>query len=146
MTRMIFVNLPVSDLAKSTAFYEAVGATKNPQFSDDTASGMVFSDTINVMLLTHAKWASFTDRAIPDATRTAQVALCLSLEDRAEVDAFLSAGAAAGGEADVNPPQDHGFMYSRSLADPDGHIWEPMFFDMAVFAEQAAAAPERQPA
>ena len=134
---MIFVNLPVTNLARSTAFYEAIGATKNPQFSDETASGMVFSDTIHVMLLTHAKFSSFTDRAIPDATRTAQVALCLSYDTRTEVDAFMDAGAAAGGEADVNPAQDHGFMYSRSIADPDGHIWEPMFFDMTAFTEQS---------
>ena len=79
MPKMIFVNLPVTELDRSIAFYEAVGATKNPMFSDDTAACMVLSDTIHVMLLTYEKWKGFTDRAIPDAHVSAQVMLCLSL-------------------------------------------------------------------
>ena len=131
---MIFVNLPVTNLARSVAFYEAVGGTRNPQFSDDTSACMVLSETIFVMLLTHAKFAVFTTRRIPDAHQTAQVLLALSKESRAEVDAVVAKAASAHGEADPNPQQDHGFMYGRSYADPDGHIWEVFWMDPAAVA------------
>lgn len=129
MTRMIFVNLPVSDLAKSQTFYEALGFTNNPQFSDEGSACMVVSETIHVMLLTHAKWKGFTDRPIPPAT-ISEVLLALSCDSREAVDAMNAAAAAHGGTADINPVQDLGFMYNRNLADPDGHVWEAMFMDM----------------
>ena len=129
MTQSIFVNLPVADLKRSMAFYEALGFTNNPQFTDETAAGMVWSDTINVMLLTHDKWRTFTDRPIPPAT-SSEVMLALSCESREAVDRMSEAAAAAGGTADVNPAQDHGWMYGRDLADPDGHVWEPFWMDM----------------
>ena len=131
MAKQIFVNLPVRDLAKSKVFYEAVGFTNNPQFTDDTAACMVLSDTIYVMLLTHAKWASFTTKTIVDAHQASEVALALLLDDRPAVDAMVAAAAAHGGKGDVNPPQDLGFMYQRSVQDPDGHVWEPFFMDMS---------------
>lgn len=131
MGKMIFVNLPVVDLAKATAFYEAVGATKNPQFSDDTASCMVLSDTIHIMLLTHDKFRQFTTRAIAGRD-TAEVLNCLSAESREAVDEFATRAAGAGGKADHIPSQDHGFMYLRSVEDPDGHVWEIIFMDMAA--------------
>lgn len=139
MSRMIFVNLPVADLAASTSFYEALGFTKNSQFSDDTASCMVLSDTIYVMVLTHYKWRTFTDREIPDATKSAQVLLAISCESREEVDVWNARAAAHGGTADVNPKQDHGFMYGRDFADPDGHIWEPYWMDMAAIPGEPEA-------
>ena len=132
MPQMIFVNLPVSDLPRSIAFYEAQGATRNPAFSDGTAACMVVSDTIFVMLLTHAKFSSFTTRAIPDAHRTAQVLLALSKDTTAAVDEAVDRAAAAGGTADPNPKQELGFMYGRSYADPDGHIWEVFWMDPAA--------------
>ncbi|MBJ7319244.1 MAG: lactoylglutathione lyase [Brevundimonas sp.] len=138
MTQLIFINLPVADLNRSIAFYEAVGATKNPMFSDETAACMVLSDVIHVMLLTHDKWRTFTDRAIPDARASAQMLLCLSRDSREAVDAVVAQAGAAGGTADPNKPQDYGFMYGRSYADPDGHIWETMWMDPAA----AAAGPE----
>ncbi len=131
MAKQIFINLPVRDLPKAKAFYEAVGAVNNPQFTDDTAACMVLSDTIYVMLLTHAKWATFTTKAIVDAHQSSEVALALTLDDRPAVDAMVAAAAAHGGKADINPPQDHGFMYQRSYEDPDGHVWEPFFMDMS---------------
>jgi predicted lactoylglutathione lyase len=132
---MIFINLPVSDLAKSQAFYEALGFANNPQFSDEGSACMVVSETIHVMLLTHAKWQGFTDRPIPPATMS-EVLLALSCDSRDAVDAMNAAAAAHGGTADINPVQDLGFMYNRNLADPDGHVWEAMFMDMeAVSAE-----------
>ena len=138
MSKMIFVNLPVTDLPRSVAFYEAVGATKNPMFSDDTAACMVFSDAIHAMLLTHEKFTSFTDRAIPDAHQTAQVLICVSEDSREAVDAVHDRAVQAGGRADAVAAQDYGFMYSRAYADPDGHIWEVMWMD----PEAAAQGPE----
>lgn len=131
MSRMIFVNLPVTDLPRARAFYEAIGFTNNPQFTDETAACMVLSDTINVMLLTHDKWRSFTSRPIPPAT-SSEVMLAVSCDSRETVDAMNEAAAANGGTADINPVQDHGFMYNRNLADPDGHVWEAMWMDMAA--------------
>lgn len=131
MSRQIFVNLPVRDLAKSIAFYQAIGADQNLQFSDDTAACMVISDAIFVMLLTHAKWATFTRKPIVDAHRDSEVMLALSSESRAEVDKLADAAGAAGGKADINPKQDLGFMYGRSFEDVDGHIWEVFCMDMS---------------
>ena len=133
MTKMIFINLPVADLAASRAFYQALGFENNPQFTDDTAACMVWSETIIVMLLTHAKWRTFTDRPIPPTT-SSEVLLAISLASRDAVDAMNTAAAANGGTADINPKQDLGFMYNRNLADPDGHVWEAMWMDMAAFA------------
>lgn len=127
--RMIFVNLPVSDLGRATAFYEAIGATRNPQFSNDVASCMVFSDTIHVMLLTHDFFRTFTAKPIADAHASTEVLVCLSADSRAGVDA-MAEQAAKHGRADVRPPQDHGFMYGRSFEDPDGHILEVMWMDV----------------
>ncbi|HEY9029326.1 MAG TPA: VOC family protein [Burkholderiaceae bacterium] len=131
MTRSIFVNLPVTDLPRSRRFYEALGFEPNPHFSDDTAACMVWSETINVMLLTHAKWRSFTTRPIAPAA-SSEVMLALSCDSRAAVDAMNEAAAAHGGRADVNPVQDLGFLYNRNLVDPDGHVWEAMWMDPAA--------------
>jgi predicted lactoylglutathione lyase len=130
MAKLIFVNLPVADLPRAVGFYEAVGAVKNPQFSDDTAACMVFSETIHAMLLTHDKFRQFTTKAIPDARATCQVLLCVSADSRAEVDSTVARAGAAGGAVDPGPKQDHGFMYGRSFEDPDGHIWEVMWMDL----------------
>ncbi len=140
MPRMIFINLPVTDLARSTAFYTAAGAVKNPQFSDAHTSCMVFSDTISVMLLDHQRFRGFCVRPIADAHATAQVLLALSADDRAAVDATVAAAAAAGGRADPNATQDHGFMYGRSFEDPDGHIWEVIWMDADAAKAAMAAA------
>lgn len=136
MTRMIFVNLPVADLGRSMAFYEALGFTNNPAFTDETAACMVLSDAIFVMLLTHDKWKSFTTRPIP-STDSSEVMLCLSCESRDEVNALTETAGKNGGAADVNPAQDHGFMCSRSYADLDGHVWEVMWMDPAVASGEA---------
>ena len=145
MTQMIFVNLPVTDLARSKAFYEAIGATNNPQFSDDTAAMMSFSESVNVMLLTHDKWRQFTSKAIPDAKSTAQVLLALSRDSRNAVDAITADAEKQGVVIDPTPKQDYGFMYGRSFEDPDGHIWEVMWMDVAAM-NQANAPAETQDA
>ena len=139
MAKMIFVNLPVTDLPASMRFYEAVGFTNNEQFTNDQAAAMVWSDTIMVMLLTHDFWKTFTDRAIPNAHESAQVFLCLSHDSREEVDAIVAKAGAAGGKAGPTPTQDHGFMYGSSFEDPDGHIWENVYMNMAAVPEHAEA-------
>jgi predicted lactoylglutathione lyase len=141
-SKMIFVNLPVTDLRASTAFYEAVGAVRNDDFADDSAQMISFSDTIHVMLLTHERFNSFTSRTIADAHATAQVLLALSEASRDDVRATVEKALAAGG-SEPNPAQDPGFMVSRSFADPDGHIWEVLWMDMeaamATRTEDASA-------
>ncbi len=139
MSKLIFVNLPVADLKRSVAFYETIGGVKNPQFSDETAASMVFSETIHVMLLTHDKFRQFTPKRIPDAHETSEVLICISADSREAVDEITENALAAGGR-EPREPQDYGFMYGRSFEDLDGHIWEPMFMDLAA-AQQAVAQP-----
>lgn len=141
MPQLIFVNLPVGDLARATAFYQAIGATRNERFSDGTASCMVLSDTIHVMLLTHDKFRQFTPKPIADARAVSEVLICISADSRSAVDDVVSRARGAGGAADPSPRQDHGFMYGRSFEDPDGHIWEVMWMDVeAATAAQCAPA------
>jgi predicted lactoylglutathione lyase len=139
MTKMIFVNLPVADLPAARAFYEAIGAANNPQFTDETAACMVFSDIIHVMLLTHAKYSQFTSKRIADAHETSEVMIAISCDSRTDVDDITERALGAGGR-EARPAEDHGFMYSRSFEDPDGHVWEPMWMDMAAATEAMAPA------
>ncbi len=139
MPRMIFVNLPVADLGRSVAFYKAIGAEQNLQFTDDTATMMSFSEAINVMLLTHDKFRQFTTKRIADPTETVQVLLALSCDSRGQVDDITEKAIAAGGR-ETREKEDHGWMYGRAFEDPDGHIWEPVWMD--VEAATQAMAPE----
>ena len=139
MSRMIFVNLPVSDLQRSRAFLEALGAVNEPRFTDDTAACMTFSDTIHVMILTHDKFRQFTPRPIADANSGSEVLICLSADSRESVDSAVERAEANGGTADPSAKQDYGVMYGRSVADPDGHIFEIMWMDPAA-AEQGKDA------
>ncbi len=131
MTKMIFVSLPVADLKLSIAFYKALGFGQNPQFSDDNSACMVWSEAIYVMLLTHTKWRTFTQRPFPPAG-TSGLMLSLSMDSREAVDAMNRAAAAHGGQADANPAEDLGFMYTRDIADPDGHMWATLWMDPAA--------------
>ena len=131
MSRTITVSLPVADLKVSETFYAALGFIKNQQFSDDTAAFMALSESINVMLLTHAKWRTFTTRPIPPST-SSEVALSVSCDSREDVDAMNRSASENGGTGDINPMQDHGFMYGRDFADPDGHIWGAIWMDMSA--------------
>lgn len=133
MSKMIFVSLPVTDLKASMAFYESIGFRNNPRFTDDTAACMMWSEAINFMLLTHAKWRSFTSRPIPPKT-SSEVMLALSCDSREAVDAMIGAAAANGGTPDINPIEDHGFMYTRDLCDPDGHALGAMWMDKSSIA------------
>ena len=142
MTRMIFVNLPVKDLKRSRTFLEALGAVNEPKFTDETAACMTFSDSIHVMILTHEKFSQFTPRPIADANAGSEVLLCLSADSRESVDSTVEQGVRAGGTADPAPKQDYGVMYGRSVADPDGHIWEIMWMDPAAAERGAEAVQE----
>jgi len=133
MSKMIFVSLPVTDLKASTAFYKALGFEPNQQFSDDTGTCMVWSEAISVMLITHARWRTLTQRPFPPAGASALM-LSLTLDSREAVDVMNHAAAAHGGQADANPAEDLGFMYTRDLADPDGHLWAALWMDPAASA------------
>ncbi len=126
MTTKIFVNLPVNDLNRSIEFFTKLGFTFNPQFTDETATCMVVSEDIFVMLLTHAKFKTFTPKEICDATKSTEVLVCLSSESRESVDGMVRKAVAAGGTT-YNKPQDHGFMYAHGFQDLEGHIWELIY-------------------
>lgn len=123
MATKIFVNLPVNNLNKSIEFFTKLGFSFNRQFTDETATCMIVTDDIFVMLLTEEKFKTFTPKEICDATKYTEVLVCLSLESRAKVDELVRKAVAAGG-ATYNEPQDHGFMYGHGFQDLDGHIWE----------------------
>jgi predicted lactoylglutathione lyase len=127
MAKMLFVNLPVSDLTAATRFYEAIGCEKNPQFSDENASSMVWSDTITFQLLSRNYFATFTPKPIADAHSTTEVLLAIAQDSREDVDAT-----AAGWRADIRERQDMGFMYNRAVEDPDDHVLELTWMDMSA--------------
>jgi predicted lactoylglutathione lyase len=131
MTKMIFISLPITDLQRSIAFYRALGFDRNPHFSDDASACMVWSEAILVMLITHPKWRTFTQRPFPPAGTSGSM-LSLALPSRNAVDAMNRAAAAHGGQADANPAEDLGFMYTRDIADPDGHLWAVFWMDPAT--------------
>jgi uncharacterized protein len=136
---MTFVNLPVANLSASKAFYEALGFSINPQFTDDTAACVIINETSYAMLLTHEKFTFFTHAPIPDAKTSTGVLVALSLEDRAAVDAIAEKALAAGG-SEPRPANDYGFMYQRTIADPDGHRFEPFYFDMSQMPQREDAS------
>jgi uncharacterized protein len=131
MSKSIFISLPVTDLNKSVIFYKSIGFLNNPQFTDDTAACMIWSEQNNIMLITHEKWCTFTKRPIP-ATSSSEMALNLSCDSRESVNAMIEAAAANGGTIDINPPEDHGFMFTRDFIDPDGHALGAMWMDLSA--------------
>ena len=122
MIKQVFINLPVADLAKSVAFFKALGFSLNPQFSGEDAACVVVSDAVSVMLGTHAKFCEFTPKAICDTSQAVEVLLNLSCESREQVDDLVASALAAGGST-YDKPEDLGFMYSHSFVDLDGHGW-----------------------
>ncbi|MBI2275932.1 MAG: VOC family protein [Dechloromonas sp.] len=123
MAKQIFVNLPVADLKGAIAFFSALGFTFNPQWTDDTATCMIVGDNIFVMLLVRERFQSFTPKPVTDAHQNTEVLLCLALDSREAVDRMVRQAVAAGGST-YKAAEDHGFMYSHSFQDLDGHIWE----------------------
>jgi predicted lactoylglutathione lyase len=137
MPKTIFINLPVKDLAAATRFYQAIGCTKNEQFSDHQASSMVWSDTITFQLLVTDYFAGFTPKKVADAHAVSEVLIAVSLDSREAVDAVVGSAAASGGKADVRELMDMGWMYNRAFEDPDGHVFEAIFMDMDAASAQA---------
>lgn len=129
-SRKVFVNLPVRDLKKSMRFFEGLGFTFNPQFTDDNAACMVFSEDGFAMLLAESYFRTFTRRELCDTTSRSEVLVALSCATRAEVDEIADKALAAGATPAM-PPQDHGFMFGRSFYDLDGHHWEFLWMDQA---------------
>jgi len=128
MATKIFVNLPVKNLNKSVEFFTKLGYTFDPQFTDETATCMIVAEDIFVMLLTEAKFKTFTPKKICDATKSTEVLVCFTCESRANVDAMVRKAVAAGGTT-YNKPQDYGFMYEHGYQDLDGHIWELIYME-----------------
>lgn len=132
MAKQIFVNLVVSDLAKSMAFYSALGFTNNPQFSDDTAKCMVWSDQIFVMIMTHEKFASFATKPIADTKSALAGLFSLSVDSVEEMNKIMTSGLEAGG-IEPHEVRDYGFMQQRTIEDFDGHTWEFFYMDISKF-------------
>ena len=128
MATKIFVNLAVKDLKKSIEFFTKLGFGFNQQFTDETATCMIVTEEIFVMLLTEEKFKTFTPKAICDTTKYTEVLVCLSLESRAKVDETVHKAVAAGGTT-YNKPVDHGFMYAHGFQDLDGHLWELIYME-----------------
>lgn len=128
MSKKVFINLPVKDLEKSMTFYKALGYSINEKWTDETAASVVISEEIYAMLLTYPKFQMFTPKEICDATKSTEVLVALSCENREQVDDLVKKAVAAGGST-YNEPQDHGFMYGHGFQDPDGHIWEVFYMD-----------------
>ena len=135
MHKQIFVNLAVADLPRSRTFFEGLGLSFNPQFSNDKGACLMLGENLFAMLLTRDFFQTFTDKAIADTATTAEALICLSCASRAEVDGLVAKAVKAGGKAH-RQPQDHGFMYGHGFEDPDGHIWELAYMDMSAVPEQ----------
>jgi predicted lactoylglutathione lyase len=130
MATQIFVNLPVKDLSKSIAFFEALGYSFNPQFTNELAGCMIVSDTIFFMLVTEPFFKTFINKEISDATKTTEVLNCVSVESKEKADKMFDIAIANGG-GPSKEPTDYGWMYGRSFTDLDGHQWEVMWLDPA---------------
>ena len=128
MHKQIFVNLGVNDLQRSRAFFESLGMRIDPKFTNDQAACVVLGENIYAMLLVKDFFKTFTSKPLSDATKQTEVLVCLSCENRSEVDALVAKALAAGGKA-PRVPQDQGWMYGHGFEDLDGHIWELMFMD-----------------
>jgi uncharacterized protein len=132
MASQIFVNLPVKDLKKSIAFFTALGFTFNAQFTDETATCMIISDNIFVMLLVEKRFKEFTKKKLSDAKKTTEMIIALDAKSKTEVEDIVSKAVKAGGLI-YDTPKDHGWMYQHSFEDLDGHLWEVVFMDISKF-------------
>ncbi|MDN3919173.1 VOC family protein [Roseateles violae] len=133
MHQQIFVNLPIKDMARSQAFFRALGYEFDPHFTNEKGASLVLGENLYAMLLVEDFFQGFTGKPIADARQTTEVIVCLSCASRAEVDALVAKAVAAGGTA-PRAPQDHGFMYAHGFEDPDGHVWELVHMDASAAA------------
>ena len=135
MFKQIFVNLPIQDMARSQAFFKALGLNFNPRFTNEQGACLEIAENIYAMLLVEPFFQGFTKLPISDAKKATEVLIALSCESRTEVDELVAKAVAAGGTT-PNAPQDHGFMYQHGFADPDGHQWEVFWMDEAAAPAQ----------
>jgi predicted lactoylglutathione lyase len=136
MAKQVFINLAVKDLQKSMDFYTALGFTNNPQFSDDTAKCMVWSENIFVMIMTHEKFGGFTTKPIADTKTNIAGLFSLFVESNDEINSILTKGLNAGG-IEPSEMKDYGFMVQRTIEDFDGHTWEIFYMDITKFPQQS---------
>ena len=135
MLREIFVNLPIKDMGKSQAFFEALGLKFNPQFTNEQGACLEIADNIYAMLLVEPFFQGFTKKPVSDAHKATEVLIALSVDSRAEAEEVVRKAVAAGATT-PNPPQDHGFMFQHGFADLDGHQWEVFWMDEAAAPAQ----------
>jgi len=128
MTKQIYVNLPIKDLAQTVEFFTKLGFTFNPQFTSENETCMIIGDNIFAMLIVEKRFTDFTKKPIADATKTTEVILAIDAQSREAVDEMLEKALAAGG-TEYREPQDHGWMFGRSFSDLDGHQWEVFYMD-----------------
>ena len=136
MSRKLFVNVAVKNLEASVAFFTKLGFTFDPRFTDEHATAMNINDDTAFMLLDHERFADFTKKPIVDSTAATEAIFAISADSRDEVDELVTAALSSGGSP-ARDTEDHGFMYQRSFHDPDGHLWEVAYMDMAAFAEMS---------
>lgn len=135
MTGNVFINLPVRDVAAATRVYEAIGCRRNPEFSDEQSSSMVWSGSVTFQLLATEYFAGFAPRPVVSARDSVQMLIALAVASREAVDRMVEAAAAAGGRADPREVQDHGWLYNRTFEDADGNVFEVLYME----AQQAQA-------
>jgi hypothetical protein len=128
MANQIFVNLPVSDLRRSMDFFRHLGFSFNMQFTDEKAACLEIGPNIYAMLLVYERFADFTQKPISDAHESTEVLIAIDAESRQAVDDMIRKAIEGGGSIYADP-QDHGWMYGHSFADPDGHQWEVIYMD-----------------
>lgn len=128
MAKQIFVNLPVKDLNRSKEFFSKIGFSFNEQFTDEKAACLVIGENIYAMLLREEFFKNFTKKEISDATKSTEVLIAIDADSRDKVNEMVTKAKEAGGSV-YREPQDHGWMYGHSFADPDGHQWEVLYMD-----------------
>jgi predicted lactoylglutathione lyase len=135
MFRQIFVNLPIQDMARSRAFFEALGLTFNARFTNEQGACLEIGENFYAMLLVEPFFQGFTTKPICNAHQATEVLLALSVDSRAAVEEVVRKAVAAGATT-PNAPQDHGFMFQHGFADLDGHQWEVFWMDEAAAPAQ----------
>ena len=135
MAKQIFINLPVKDISKSISFFKKLGFKFNPRFTDDKAACMIIGENIFAMLLLEKFFKTFTKKEIADAKKTTEVLIAIDAQTRKAVDQMVKKAVEAGGSI-YNKPQDHGWMYGHSFADPDGHQWEVLYMDEGAMPKE----------
>ncbi len=133
----VYINLPVSDLARSTLFYEVLWFSRYLEFSNDDASAMIWDEHFMIMLITHSFAMNYlpVGRTIADSQKTCEVLNAIEFDSREDVDVFFDKAISAGGKKTIET-YDHGFMYGRDFEDPDGHIWEVFWMDISQMPKE----------